>query len=235
MKKKLKILEKSVSLSDAERLSDELATFDDGYSLTDEEQQRILSSVMRKAGFEMNETIKMRKTERNDRSDNYNKHTAEVTKRRYGGAAAACFALVLVGAIGAGLFFRQGVEIDEPETQMSCTVAEPIADSGERKVMDWAKPYLEQNPETVGLIKIEGLRDSGDLEAPVVQHDDNSYYFYHGFDNEPSDEGAIFADCNAPIDEKGQPANIVLYGSNMRPDPDGEIQYPNDPAFTSSS
>lgn len=56
MKERLNALKESISLADAEMLSNELGSFDENYSLTADEQQRILSSVMRKAGFEMNET-----------------------------------------------------------------------------------------------------------------------------------------------------------------------------------
>ncbi|MBR1422284.1 MAG: hypothetical protein IJ571_02420 [Ruminococcus sp.] len=64
MKEKLKALEESVSLADAERLSNELASFDENYSLSDDEQQRILSSVMRKAGIEMKRTTSVKRTKK---------------------------------------------------------------------------------------------------------------------------------------------------------------------------
>lgn len=89
MKEKLKALEESVSLADAEMLSNELASFDVNYSLTDDEQQRILSSVMRKAGFEMDKTISMKKTRRH--------------RKRFAGFVIAA-ALLTSGAVGAGAY-----------------------------------------------------------------------------------------------------------------------------------
>ena len=214
MKEKLKALEESVSLADAERLSDELASFDDKYSLAQDAQQRILSSVMRKAGFEMDKTIQIKRTKR-DKTDSDRARVAEVSRARHGVAIAACLAVAVTGAVAAGLIFGRGVDIDQQEKPKSSLVTD-TADSGKRKVQEWAKPYLEQNPETVGYLKIKGLRDDGDLESPVVQHEDNEYYFSHGFDNEPCESGVIFADCTVPINENGQPSNIILYGQNMR-------------------
>ena len=74
MEDRLKALTNSVSLSDAEKLADELSSFDDE-KLTDDEQQRILSSVMRKAGFEMNETNSVIQTKRNISAGSSSRHT----------------------------------------------------------------------------------------------------------------------------------------------------------------
>ena len=101
MKDKLNALTESVSLSDAEKLADELASFDDD-KLTDEEQQRILSSVMRKAGFEMNNTNSVITAKRNitSRSNGTNEEqsTGRIQLRR-GGAVAACLAILLAGGV----------------------------------------------------------------------------------------------------------------------------------------
>ena len=101
MKDKLNALTESVSLSDAEKLADELASFDDD-KLTDEEQQRILSSVMRKAGFEMNNTNSVITAKRNITSrpngTNEEQSTGRIQLRR-GGAVAACLAILLAGGV----------------------------------------------------------------------------------------------------------------------------------------
>ncbi|WP_024856133.1 hypothetical protein [Ruminococcus albus] len=101
MKDKLNALTESVSLSDAEKLADEFASFDDD-KLTDEEQQRILSSVMRKAGFEMNNTNSVITAKRNITSrpngTNEEQSTGRIQLRR-GGAVAACLAILLAGGV----------------------------------------------------------------------------------------------------------------------------------------
>jgi len=101
MKDKLNALTESVSLSDAEKLADELASFDDD-KLTDEEQQRILSSVMRKAGFEMNNTNSVITAKRNITSrpngTNEEQSTGRIQLRR-GGAIAACIAIIAAGGV----------------------------------------------------------------------------------------------------------------------------------------
>ncbi|ADU21416.1 hypothetical protein [Ruminococcus albus] len=101
MKDKLNALTESVSLSDAEKLADELASFDDD-KLTDEEQQRILSSVMRKAGFEMNNTNSVITAKRNitsrTNSTNEEQSTGKIQLRR-GGAIAACIAIIAAGGV----------------------------------------------------------------------------------------------------------------------------------------
>ena len=101
MKDKLNALTESVSLSDAEKLADELASFDDD-KLTDEEQQRILSSVMRKAGFEMNNTNSVITAKRNITSrpngTNEEQSTGKIQLRR-GGAIAACIAIIAAGGV----------------------------------------------------------------------------------------------------------------------------------------
>ena len=101
MEDRLKALTNSVSLSDAEKLADELSSFDDE-KLTDEEQQRILSSVMRKAGFEMNETNSVIQTKRNITAKTYNSDDNKPSGRiqlRRGGAVAACLAILLAGGV----------------------------------------------------------------------------------------------------------------------------------------
>ena len=77
-----------ITEADSEKLLHEFAEFGEGASVTDEEQQRILSSVMRKAGFEMNDiTVKRTK-----------KHS-----RRFVGFMVAA-AVLGAGAIGAGAY-----------------------------------------------------------------------------------------------------------------------------------
>ena len=62
MEDRLKALEEDLSLTAANMFADELADIDNQAEIEDDSQQRILSSVMRKAGFEMKETNNIKRT-----------------------------------------------------------------------------------------------------------------------------------------------------------------------------
>ena len=95
-----------------------------------------------------------------------------------------------------------------------------------RIVQEWAKPLLERNSEVVGWIKIPDFCDSDGNEYinyPVLQRKDNTdidaannYYLTHDIDQNYYVSGSIFADSMVPIDEDGQPNNIIIYGHHMR-------------------
>ncbi len=88
-----------------------------------------------------------------------------------------------------------------------------------RVVQDWAKSLIKRNKEVVGWIKIPGFLNSEGKEYinfPVVQHEDNDYYLTHNIDGQPYESGSIYADYVVPIDEKGQPDDIIIYGHHMR-------------------
>ena len=98
--------------------------------------------------------------------------------------------------------------------------------SKERKVQSWANDLLARNSDVVGWIKIPGfVNDSGDeyINFPVLQRKydgdidaGNDYYLRRDIDGNLYESGSIFVDCYIPIDEKGQPDNVVIYGHHMR-------------------
>lgn len=72
------------------------------------------------------------------------------------------------------------------------------------------KEVYEQNPDTVGWLKIEGTK----LNYPVLQTPNEAgYYLYRDFDKKQNKHGSIFAweaaDINKPSD------NITIFGHNM--------------------
>ncbi|GHU46621.1 hypothetical protein FACS1894120_3750 [Clostridia bacterium] len=69
----------------------------------------------------------------------------------------------------------------------------------------------EENNDFVGWLEIEKY-----VNYPVVQTDDNEYYLKHDFYKKKTANGTIFADCEQKITEKNVPANIILYGHNLR-------------------
>lgn len=160
----------------------------------------------------------------------YNKTESESNvsevKRHWGTFAACTTAVLVIGVGGAFALYNSGISDSEPLSGEG-TESEPAAngetDGSEqpREIQEWAKAYLERNDETVGFIRILGLTDENGKERinyPVLQSDPDSYdrYMRYDFDGALSEEGSIFADSAVPIDENGQPDNIVIYGHNMR-------------------
>ncbi len=71
---------------------------------------------------------------------------------------------------------------------------------------------LEENPDIVGRISIEGL----DIGYLVTQTDNNDYYLSHGYDRTKSRSGAIFMDYRCDADAYPLKGHYVLYGHNMK-------------------
>ena len=96
----------------------------------------------------------------------------------------------------------------QPATVPPTTVAtEPT----EPQMLPGYKEIYEQNPDTVGWIKIEGTK----VNYPVMQTpNDRDFYLKRDFDKKSSEAGAIYAwaegDINKPSD------NITLFGHNMK-------------------
>lgn len=79
------------------------------------------------------------------------------------------------------------------------------------EVPDYSE-YVAQNPETIGWITIPGTN----MDYPVVQTENNSYYMNHNFNRNSDYHGAIFMDCrNNPTDLD---PNTIIYGHNSYTD-----------------
>lgn len=107
-----------------------------------------------------------------------------------------------------------GHQIDQSAGIEETTVTEaPTEGETEPQLTDRAKKLLEQNPDTVGYIYIEGSK----VDNPVVQTIDNDYYLHTGFDGQEFRAGTVFMDYTDVIgpytDDWSE--NIVLYGHNM--------------------
>lgn len=66
------------------------------------------------------------------------------------------------------------------------------------------------NKNTVAYIKVNGTN----VEYPVVQYTDNSFYLTHSFDDSYNSSGWIFTDYRNKFD--GTDKNIIVYGHNRR-------------------
>ncbi len=78
------------------------------------------------------------------------------------------------------------------------------------EVNDEAQALLATNPDTIGRIKIAGTN----IDYPVAQSLDNSYYLITDFFGDYYRYGTVYADyrCNFGADEELHSDNIVLYG-----------------------
>lgn len=123
---------------------------------------------------------------------------------------AALIICVSMLASGCGQEISQtaNITVETTEEPTEATTEEPEPELTER-----AKELLEQNPDTVGYVVVDGT----EVDNPVVQTTDNEYYLSVGFDGEEFRAGTVFMDYQATIgpytDEWSE--NIVLYGHNM--------------------
>ena len=91
-----------------------------------------------------------------------------------------------------------------------------VEEKPKREVQEQFKPLLEQNPETIGWITIQGTSESYPwIDYVVMQTDDNKKYLDHNFDGNKSKSGALFVDYHEKITPESEPDNIVIYGHNM--------------------
>ena len=115
------------------------------------------------------------------------------------------------------------VSVADKTIHINNSVPNTSSESGEssepkvkRPVLEQFKPLLEQNPETIGWLTIQGTSESYPwIDYVVMQTDDNDKYLNQNFDGQKSKSGALFVDCNDKITPEGEPANIVIYGHNM--------------------
>lgn len=105
--------------------------------------------------------------------------------------------------------------VSEAETETAAATTETAegttaATTGEKEMIAGYKKLYDENPDTVGWLKIEGTK----LNYPVLQHPEElNYYLYKDFDKKESKRGSVYAweaaDINKPSD------NITLFGHNM--------------------
>ena len=67
-----------------------------------------------------------------------------------------------------------------------------------------------KNKDTVGWLKVKGTN----IEYPVVQYSNNSYYIDHNYENKYNCAGWIFVDYRNKLD--GSDKNTVIYGHNIK-------------------
>ncbi len=89
--------------------------------------------------------------------------------------------------------------------------------NNEKKVSDFEKynidfeEFKNINSETIGWLRVEGT----EIQYPVVQGKDNSFYLNHSFDKSYNAAGWIFADYRNQFDVN-ENKNTIIYGHNRR-------------------
>ncbi|SEL29736.1 PASTA domain-containing protein [Ruminococcus albus] len=115
MKRENEELKIDLSVQDAELFEDTFAGFEENAEVTDAQKKRVLSSVMRKAGFEMNEIInEKRKNITASKTDDTEVRRGKIQVKR-GGIIAACVAVLTVGVITAGMLHMNNINADIPK------------------------------------------------------------------------------------------------------------------------
>lgn len=69
--------------------------------------------------------------------------------------------------------------------------------------------YISKNNETVGWIQVNGTN----INYPIVQHEDNSFYLEHDFYKRKTNIGWIFADYRDDMENLNN--NTIIYGHNL--------------------
>ncbi|MCL2053229.1 MAG: class B sortase [Oscillospiraceae bacterium] len=92
-----------------------------------------------------------------------------------------------------------------------------IEDKGDDNAdpMPGAKRLLQDNPETIGWVRIADTK----VDGPVVQRksaDGNEYYLKRSFDGKNNKAGTIFLDMRATLTYSKRSDQLVIYGHNQK-------------------
>lgn len=104
---------------------------------------------------------------------------------------------------------KQNETFDVDESQSS----DSQSDNTQKDSYEVQEKYLEiksQYDDFAGKLIVKGL----DMDYPVVQSDDNSYYLTHNIDGEEDKHGAMFVDFRNDLADLNQ--NTIIFGHNMR-------------------
>ncbi|SFB76018.1 PASTA domain-containing protein [Ruminococcus albus] len=195
MKNRLKNLGDRASEIDAEILKDDFADFGKDAQIPDDARERILSSVMGKAGFKMNNTkgvIKGHKSITGNKTDS--NITASNGKLRLyrGGAIAACIAVIAAGAVTSTMLFGKKINTDGS------------ASSKVEKTSANQKTTAEKNDNNVTMPDLIGKNidsiDQDNLGEVVISFENNPDY----------DDGIIFWQSPEPGDPINSYDNVIL-------------------------
>ena len=182
MKRENDELKIDLSVQDAELFEDTFADFEENAEVTDEEKQRVLSSVMRKAGFEMNGIIKDNKRDiKSNKAEDAEVRRGNIQVRR-GGVIAACIAVLAVGAVTAGILHSNNIQAAKPD-KYTLTAGSGTSGDEDNSTAEEDIPAENIMPDMVGKKLTDVLEEyDGRLKFDII-----SEY------NEEYEEGIIYA------------------------------------------
>lgn len=116
--------------------------------------------------------------------------------------------------IGLAQTLYQRTITQKPDANAAEVFEQPEPDAQETVLYprDCFAAVLQDNPDVVGRITIEGL----DIAYLVTQTIDNDYYLKYGYDRQKSKSGAIFLDYRCHVSNEPLTGHYILYGHNMK-------------------
>lgn len=79
-----------------------------------------------------------------------------------------------------------------------------------------AEALLNENPDTVGWLKVSGTKIDLPVVAKLGDREGNEYYLTHSFDGSKNKAGTVFLDYRSALGYKKQSDNLILYGHNQK-------------------
>lgn len=84
------------------------------------------------------------------------------------------------------------------------------SDETEPEVLEDYKTLLNMNKDLIGWLKIADIN----IDYPVMQTNDNTYYLDHNFDKKYDKNGCLFLDYQCDVINRN--TNLIIYGHNMQ-------------------
>lgn len=102
------------------------------------------------------------------------------------------------------------INVNQSQKLIDNTVRHTISvDENNQKVIDWNELSLI-NSDIVAWLEIPNT----DIDCPIVQYENNTYYLRRGLNKSYSFAGVNFFDCNNSLDMNDD--NTIIYGHNLR-------------------
>ena len=118
--------------------------------------------------------------------------------------------LIIIATIYIVFFIRgKNNTIQESSALNEVQIDEAKVDSKTTERMLQVQELQKENPDVVGWIEIEETN----INYPVLQGTDNSYYMTHNYKKEAAKDGSIFLDKD--YDWSIPSSNLLMYGHNM--------------------
>ncbi len=138
------------------------------------------------------------------------KHFKQTTKKTRRLIYIFLIVLIIIATIYI-IFFIKGKNdtIQESAALNNVQIDEAKVDDKTTERMLQVQELQKENPDVVGWIEIEGTN----INYPVLQGTDNSYYMTHNYKKEETKDGSIFLDKD--YDWSIPSSNLLMYGHNM--------------------